>query len=298
MTSKLFKVTTTRELALKKVHILIYGEDKVGKTSLVLTIPCEMERILYLGADPGELALRNVNVAALQAAHGIWNEALLQDVYDYTLANRKNYDWVVVDGLDTIGNEVHYAHDEEYKDGRKSWEQTNAFMDRWIRRMRDVTGVSTLWITHATESKPDEMGRTTVRPSVPGNKLKDELNQYFDIIGYMKQVRATDGSLTPLIQFSRVPDEKYKVGDRSGTLGHYEAPNIAAVVGRIREAGMSFSDYTGNPTVGEIEALKQIIKLDKSGESKKIVDKVLTDNKVGSPAELSRDLFNTLMKQL
>lgn len=298
MTSKLFKITTTRELALKKVHIMIYGEDKVGKTSLILTIPCPMERILYLGADPGELALRNVNVAALQAANGIWNEALLQDVYDYTLANRKNYDWVAVDGLDSIGNEVNYAHQEEFKDGRKAWEQTNAFMDRWIRRMRDITGVSTLWITHGIESKPDEMGRTVVRPSVPGNKLKDEINQYFDIIGYMKQVRASDGSLTPLIQFSKVPDERYRVGDRSGTLGHFEAPNIAAIVDKIREAGMSFSDYTGNPTVGEIEALKQIIKLDKSGESKKIVDKVLTDNKVGSPAELSRDLFNTLMKQL
>lgn len=294
----LLKVTTTKELAHKKVHVLIYGEGKVGKTSLTLTLPCPMERILYLGVDPGELALRDVGVAALQARNGIWNQEMLQEVYDYTLENRKRYDWQVIDGLDTVGNEVYNHNAEEHKDGRKAWEQTNLFMDQWIRRMRDIDGISSLWITHPTETKPDDMGRTMIRPSMPGNKLKDEIDQYFDIVGYMKQVRAADGTLTPLIQFSRIPDERIKVGDRSGVLQPYEAPNMAAIVEKIKKIGLSTSNYSGSPTVGEVEALKQICKFDKSGKNRKIVEEALGLDKVQSPSDLSRESFNKLMSQL
>lgn len=294
----LLKVTTTRELAQKKLHILIYGEGKVGKTTLTTTLPCPMERVFYIGVDPGELALRGHDIPAAQAANGIWNQEMLMSVYEHVLTNRKKYDWQVIDGLDTIGNEVYNANLEEFKDGRKVWEQTNIFMDNWIRRMRDVNGVSSLWITHPTETKPDEMGRFKIRPSMPGNKLKDEINNYFDIIGYMKQVRSADSTLTPLIQFSRIPDDKVEVGDRSGVLLPYEAPNMAAIVEKIKQKGMSLNDYSGSPTIGELEALKHICKLDKSGKSRKMVEDVLGLAKVSNPIELTREAFDKLMKQL
>lgn len=269
----------------------------MGKTSLTLTLPCPMERILYLGPDPGELALRNQSIAAIEAANGIWNQELLQEVYEYILTNRKKYEWVVIDGLDTIGNEVSNANQEEYKDGRKAWDQTYIFIDQWIRRMRDVNGISSLWITHPFE-KADEMGRLKVKPSMPGNRLKDDINNYFDIIGFMKQVRSADGSLTPLIQFSKLPDERYEVGDRSGQLLPYEAPNLAAIVEKVKRAGMSFSDYSGDPTPGEIESLKQLLKIDKVGKNRKVVEEFLSKSGVKSPADLSREQFNQLMQTL
>lgn len=256
-----------------------------------------MNRILYLGPDPGELALRNVDVNALQAMNGVWDQEMLQEVYDFVLLNRKNYEWLVIDGLDTVGNEVNYFHQEMYKDGRKAWEQTNIFMDRWIRRMRDINGLSTLWISHPVE-KTDDMNRVKVKPAMPGNQLKDNINNYFDIIGFMKQVRTADGSLTPLIQFSKIPDERYEVGDRSGQLLPYEAPNIAAIVDKVRRAGMSFSDYSGEPTPGEIESLKLLLKLNKTGEKRLIVEKSLEKAGVKSPAELTREQYNELMQLL
>lgn len=269
----------------------------MGKTSLTLTLPCDMSRVLYLGPDPGELALRNVDIRALESQNGVWDQEVLQEVYNYILLNRKLYDWLVIDGLDTIGNEVNYYNQETYKDGRKAWDQTNIFMDRWIRRTRDVNGISTLWITHPVE-KADDMNRVKIKPAMPGNQLKDNINNYFDIIGFMKQVRTADGSLTPLIQFSKVPDERYEVGDRSGQLLPYEAPNMAAIVEKVKKAGMSFSDYLGEPTPGEIESLKILLKLDKVGTKRKQVEDVLSKCKVKSPAELSRVQYNELMQLL
>ena len=290
-------ISNTKEEAKKKVHTLIMGKGKVGKTGLTLTLPCPMNRILYIGADPGELRLRHVEIPTFKPANGIWNEEMMQDCYNYLLTERKKYDFSVIDGLDTLGNEVNAGHQEEYKDGRKAWEQTNNFMDQWIRRMRDINGVSSLWITHPAEVT-DDMGRVTIKPSMPGNKLKNEINNYFDIIGYMTEVRGADGNLIPLIQFTRNPDERVQVGDRSGALSDYEAPNLAGIFKKIQESGMSVTDYTGNPTPGEMEALKQIIRLDKTKEAKRKVDEALAKNKLSSPAEMSREQFDSLMKNV
>lgn len=290
-------LTTTRAQAMKKVNILIYGTGKVGKTTLTLTLPCDKTKILYVGADPGELALRGYDIPSVSPRNGVWDESTLMELYDFALEHRKDYEWIVIDGLDTIGNEVNYNHHQEYKDGRKAWEQTATFMDRWIRRVRDINGMSSLWITHPAE-KADDLGKISFKPQMPGNFLKDNINNYFDVIGFMRQVRAADGELVPLIQFTQKPNESYAVGDRSGMLLDFEAPNMTAIVTKIKDGGMSFSDFSGAPTVGEIEALKQIIKLDKSGKKKGQVEAALKAAAVNSPSELTREQFNGLMKDL
>ena len=250
-------ITTTDVAAQEKIHMLFYGEGGIGKTTLVTTLPVSDDsKLLYIAADPGQLALRNRKFHIIRAPQGEWSTTFLMEVYEYVRHNANKYEWVVIDGIDDLGDAVKRAKMKNQRDGRKAYGEMAEFMEEWIKMMRDINGVSTIMITHIDSDK-DESTRLFF-PMFPGQMVTKRLIDWFDLVGCMRLIRTGENTTERLIQFKPEQDPRFRVKDRSGVLGLTESPNLGSIIAKIRESGFIITDEFKNPISDDtVEAIKK-----------------------------------------
>lgn len=223
----------TSDPRLTRVSILIYGEPGAGKTSLVKTLPAASDdRILYLYADPGYAVLRERHFTMAKIT-------TIQDTVDahkHCLANIKNLDWVVVDGIDEIGTEIVNAMIRGTGDMRSAYGDMGKTMTAWLKAMRDLP-CNVMFITHREEMQDNEK-RMYYRPSFPGNMVTERLVDWFDLVGCVRfrEMVADDGTITRerWLQFQTSADVRYVVKERgAGKIGEWEQPDIRAVLSKM-----------------------------------------------------------------
>lgn len=217
----------------KQLHFAVHGEGKVGKTSLVKTLPCtDSSKILYIGVDPGEVALRGMNLTRAIIPNNSWTAEDLFDLIDQILPVAHTLEWIVVDGMDEIGKRILLSKKDVSRDGRRVWTEANEAMDLWIKMIRDIDGPQKLFITHTAEKNDD--GKFIYYPDMPGNEMKNAFNEYFDVIMCMRMIPDDEGGgYIRVLQTSREVDPQYRVGDRTGCLNPFEAPDISAIIDKI-----------------------------------------------------------------
>lgn len=263
----LFKLSKTSDAVHKRLTVLIYGDPGIGKTSLAKTLPVQDDaRLFYLAADPGQLVLRDRNFSVAEAPDGVWTPSIFEQVYDYLRENAGSYDWIVVDGLDEIGDCILRSKLQTIRDGRKAYGEMADWMDQWTKKMRDIKGSSVLFITHIQSTQDDE-GVMRWGPSFPGKAFKEKLPDLFDMVGCMRPVRDEGGKVQRLIQFKPEGDPRYTVKDRSGAMAMFENPDMGSVFKKIHEAGIDLqpdepeaytAPATGDVTKDEVDALKEL----------------------------------------
>lgn len=238
-----YKFTTTKasDASHKRLTALIYGESGIGKTSLVKTLNVtDDSKVFYIAADPGQLVFRDRNFIVAEAPNGDWNEAVMDSIYDYLLHNGKDYEWIIVDGLDELGEAVLKSKAKTQKDMRKVYGEMGDYMASWTKHMRDLKGTSSLFITHIARSQ-DETGAMFFGPSFPGNKVTDQLVDWFDVVGCMRAVKSEVG-VERLIQFKPEADLRFKVKDRSSVLVDFEKPSLGEIFARVHAAGFEIKE--------------------------------------------------------
>lgn len=258
------RVTRTNDAAHKKLSVLVYGDPKVGKTSLAKTLPLSSDdKLFYVAADPGQLALRDREFVVAQPDEG---EDLDERFFDQVLAHIKThgnaYEWIFVDGIDEVAEAVLRSKLRTQRDGRKAYGEMAEYVERWLKAIRDTGGVSVVFATHVNQ-RDDGAGGVRYIPSFPGKELNKHVNEWFDMIGFMRMVPVNEGSWTRQIQFRPEADPRYEVGDRSGVAEMYEEPDLGKLFSKIHDAGFDFTgtwkDQSGRKcTKQELEDLLKL----------------------------------------
>lgn len=245
-------ITKTSDAVHRRVTALIYGPPGIGKTSLVKTLPISDDsKVLYVGADPGQLVLRGRHFPCVHLS-GDKPKSDLGELFKECSTPNK-YEWVVIDGLDELGELVTRQCLSEIKHGLQAYGAMKEFMVRFVTGMRDIQTTNVIFITHINSEK-DDVGRTSFRPSFPGNALTERLPDMFDLVGCMRLIPDKDGKNRRLIQFSQVPDERYICKDRSGALLDYEEPNLGDIFKKIHGAGMGVAEEAKPKSVKDVLA--------------------------------------------
>jgi adenosyl cobinamide kinase/adenosyl cobinamide phosphate guanylyltransferase len=209
---------------------MIYGRGGVGKTSLVKTLPVdEDKRVLYIAADPGQLALRDREFTCVNASN--WGTDTLREINAHIREHADDYDWVVVDGLDEIAEQVLKHAKANRKDARQAYGDMNEIVAAWAKAVRDLEGVSVIFITHISRLQNEE-NDVEWTPKFPGKQLAQNAVDWFDLVGCMRPVLIGQKQ-ERLIQFQPEPDPRYFAKDRSGALEDFEEPNLGKILDKI-----------------------------------------------------------------
>jgi len=265
---------TTYQSGLDKLDILVTGTPKIGKTSLLRTLPLtDDSKLVYIGADPGELALQSRKFKTLKPANGVITVQFLQDLYLYCLKWSKDMEWLVVDGLDDIAKAVLAERIENNRNDLKAYGEMNKIMESWIKRMRDIPGVRKVFITHIMEDK-DDKGRIVYKPSMPGQEINKGILGWFDLILCMRWVEF-EGRPVRAIQANMESDPNYICGDRSGVLTSLCEPDLGVIVSEIEtKIGVAPKDKGINPV--NVLQLRELVAAQSPEKQKELTEKIVS----------------------
>jgi len=175
------------------INMMIYGDSGCGKTVLAGTLP---GRVLFLAGEPGYIS------AARQGARG--KVRLIPDTATAVAAQRwledgaaSRFDWVVVDGLGTMGNKFLLNYAAEAFDAnpakrahrnlpdKPDYFNTQNFMKSWVAALIDLP-VNVLFTAHAMRPEGED-GETLVYPGIQGKgyEISNYIAGLMHVVGYM-----------------------------------------------------------------------------------------------------------------
>ena len=207
---------------------LVYGGAGAGKTSLIRTLD---GKVLICSAEAGLLSIAGFkcDVAEITSVED------MRDVHRLLSSNKHPYDWVVLDSLSEIAEQILAGEKARTKDPRQAY---GAVIDQTValcRAFRDLKcGV---YFTAKEERVKDEgTGRMIHQISMPGARLSGQLPYLFDEVFRLVTVKEKDtGELQRWLQTQPEPTADAK--DRSGKLDAYEAADLGAIVRKINHTG-------------------------------------------------------------
>jgi hypothetical protein len=205
------------------LKLLVYGQSGVGKTTLCATTG-DPTRTLILSAEAGLLSIAASDVDTLPVA----SLADLREAYAYLKAGQHEYTWVCLDSLSEIAEKVLESEKATAKDPRAAYGEMADLMVRMVKNFRDLP----MNVVMISKGKPkDDEGRLTYAPTLPGQRLTDELPFLFDEVFCLVAAQTKDGEVRRALRTTS--DGKYMAKDRSGKLDEWEVPNLQAVYNKI-----------------------------------------------------------------
>tara|TARA_R110002012_G_scaffold228046_1_gene400240 strand:- start:333 stop:1013 length:681 start_codon:yes stop_codon:yes gene_type:complete len=215
------KMTKTNDMGSHFLKTLVAGPAGSGKTRLCATTGAPGDTII-ISAEGGLLSLREHNLTAIEVS-------TKDDVIEaYTwLCNSdeaKGIQWVCVDSLSEIAERVLSHEKEVSKDGRRAYGEMADTMAKLIRSFRDLPGKH-VYMSCKAERIQTESGALLWAPSMPGNKLSQQIPYFFDEVAFLRVHRDDEtGEIKRWLQCHPCPT--YSAKDRSGALEMYEAPSL------------------------------------------------------------------------
>lgn len=206
------------------VRIVVYGMSGAGKTCLIPTLPAP----LVISAEGGLLSIAGADVPYIE----VNSYDSLMEAYRFVAASQEAaaFQSIAVDSISEIA-ELVLAHEKRTnKDGRAAYGEMATQVVEIIRAFRDLKGKHVYFSAKAEKSQ-DETGKMLYGPSMPGNKLGQQIPYLVDEVFALRVERAQDGSVTRALQCQ--PDSAWQAKDRSGRLAQWEAPDLGAVISKI-----------------------------------------------------------------
>lgn len=240
--------TVESVIATRKITMLIYGQSGVGKTSLIKSLPYAPEELLYVAADPGQLALKPKAAWKVGEPEYLKRDmgkmgflkpktmAEFKETLEIIKSAHTKYKMVIIDGLDEVGKDCLriFKEAEAAKGARANMQAAYGnladAMEAWIGEIQDAQ-VSSLFITHIDEDSESDI---PYGPAFPGRKMTNSLPDLFDeVLCLRMDKRTVESKPELLLHCNRTVGIRYKVKDRSGCLEPYETPDLKTVLGKI-----------------------------------------------------------------
>ncbi len=207
------------------LSICVYGDTKVGKTSLAKTTP-ESKTIVF-GTEPGLLPLRDRHIRYYQidTAQDLdravsWLESGGPKLRGY---------WIFLDSLSDIAERLLVdLKAQPKKDPRQAYFEVSDICLDVLKRLRALPCHTV--VICKLDRVEDTEGGNFFGPSLPGAKISAKIGYEFDLV-LAYRVRGTGERVERWLQTE--PDGRYQCGDRSGVLSPREAPDLGAIAEKI-----------------------------------------------------------------
>ena len=215
----------TSEVALNGVKLVVYGQAGAGKTSLIATLPSP----IAISAESGLLSLSGHDIPYIE----ISDYATLLEAYRWLTesAEAAQFESIAIDSISEIA-EVVLAHEKRInKDGRAAYGEMAVQVLEMMRAFRDISGKN-VYFSAKCEKSQDETGRMLYSPSMPGNKLGQQIPYLVDEVLALRVERDAEGNTQRALMCHS--DGLWQAKDRSGRLDAWEAPDLGEIIRKIR----------------------------------------------------------------
>ena len=214
----------TGDVSALNVRLLVYGAAGAGKTSLIPTLPSP----LVLSAEGGLLSIKGADVPFIE----IKSMDDLKEAYQWLTESEEaaQFKSVALDSISEIAEVVLTAEKATAKDPRQAYGALQDQMQMIIRAFRDLPGKH-VYFSAKIEKAQDETGRILYAPSMPGNKLAQQLPYFFDEVLALRVEKDAEG--VPQRALMCASDGLWSAKDRSGRLDAWEGADLGAVIEKI-----------------------------------------------------------------
>ena len=214
----------TSEVHEAGVKALVYGAAGAGKTTVAATMP----DVVILSAESGLLSIAGADLPFIE----VDSMATLEEAYRWLSesAEAREFQSVALDSISEIAEVVLSVEKAKAKDPRQAYGEMQDKMNGLIRAFRDLPGRHVLF-TAKMERTNDETGRLLYAPSMPGQKLGQNLPYFFDLV-LASRVETVEGQIVRRLQTQT--DGIYTAKARGYALDFWEEPDFSSIVAKIR----------------------------------------------------------------
>lgn len=215
---------STSSVASDGVKIVVFGMSGYGKTTLIKTLPSPV----ILSAESGLLSISDADIPFIE----IKTMQDLMDAYEWASgsAEASHFESIAIDSISEIAEVVLAAEKRKNKDGRAAYGEMQTVMMEALRAFRDIRGKH-VYMSAKAEKQSDETGRIMYSPSMPGNKLSQQIPYLVDECYAIRVERDADDQVFRALMTQ--PDGLWACKSRSGKLDAWEPPDLGAIITKI-----------------------------------------------------------------
>lgn len=219
------RVISTKDYLNNGVKILVHGQAGIGKTCLCASLPDP----IIISVESGLLSLASLDIPVIE----VKTLDDLGEAHDWLAGSEegRRYRSVCLDSISEIAEVVLTDEKNKEKDPRKAYGNMQDIMTDVIRAFRDLSGRN-IYFSAKQERVQDEGGRLLFGPSMPGQKLAQQIPYLFDEVFAYQVVK--DGNGVPQRMLLTQPDGISVAKDRSGRLGMFESPDLGEIIRKIK----------------------------------------------------------------
>lgn len=218
------KLTTTKEAAtLHGLKCLVHGPAGAGKTTLAKTAG---PGTIIISAEAGLLSLRDSDIPVIE----VKTLDDIKEAYSYVLEQNGSINWIILDSISEIAETVLASEKAHAKDARQAYGALQDSMMQLMKAFRDISGKNVVF-TAKQEYIKDDVGVSTYKPMMPGQKLAQQIPYLFDLVFALRVEPDADNNMIRYLQTGR--DLQYDAKDRSGVLDMYEPPDLTHIANKI-----------------------------------------------------------------
>ena len=219
------QLRSTKSVQVPNVKILVYGMAGAGKTTLISTLP----NPIIISAESGLLSLQGTDIPYIE----VRDMASLGEAYEWLTESEeaRQFQSAAVDSLSEIAEVCLSAEKRNNKDGRAAYGEMATQVIDLVRAFRDLPDKH-VYFSAKCEKQQDETGRMLYSPSMPGNKLAQQIPYLLDEVLALRVEKDEEGKSQRALLCDS--DGLWAAKDRSGKLDTWMVPDLGEIIRTIQ----------------------------------------------------------------